>query len=226
MNQLIQTVNNKPMTTSLVIAELFDREHKNVIQSIESLVSDGLIGGLDSKPTSYTDKSNRQSKMYELTERGFLIAMPFIGGNKAKQGQTKLVDAFLSYRQQSLPVEQNTFASMLEIQVIESVSRMFRMSDSSKIGMLRTVCEDKGINARFMPDYVDEGRTDSLEPLLKENGSKLSARAANPILIAMSVLEEVQRKSSRNTTKKFKSFTDLGLQFGKNETSPRSPNQT
>ncbi|MFK0569560.1 hypothetical protein [Endozoicomonas sp.] len=37
--------------------------------------------------------------MYELTERGILFAMPFIGGIKSKKGQLALVDAFLQMRQ-------------------------------------------------------------------------------------------------------------------------------
>lgn len=113
MNILIKLVNNQPITSSLVVAEQFERDHKNVLASIKRLVDNGTIGGLDFKPTFYTDKSNRKQKMYELTERGFLIAMPFIGGSKAAQGQIKLVDAFLETHQRtSLP---QNFAQALRL---------------------------------------------------------------------------------------------------------------
>lgn len=98
MNQLIQFDGKKPTVTSLVIAEQFGRRHKTVIRSIESLIDSGHIGGHEFVPTSYTDKSNRQSKCYHLTEDGFLIAMPFIGGQKSKDGQRALVKAFSKYR--------------------------------------------------------------------------------------------------------------------------------
>jgi Rha family phage regulatory protein len=113
MNILIKLVNNQQITNSIVISEQFGRDHKNVLASIRKLVDNGTIGRLDCKPTSYTDKSNRNQKMYELTERGFLIAMPFIGGNKAEQGQIRLVDAFLETHQRpSLP---QNFAQALRL---------------------------------------------------------------------------------------------------------------
>ncbi|WP_120807005.1 hypothetical protein, partial [Yersinia sp. IP36721] len=56
---------------------------------------------LDFKETSYVDKMNRAKPCYELTERGFLIAMPFIGGEKARDGQVRLVDSFIAYREKA-----------------------------------------------------------------------------------------------------------------------------
>lgn len=98
MTRLVCIKNEQVMTTSVAMAESFNRRHDNVINSIEKLISEDVIGALDFKATSYKDKSNRQSKMYLLTERGFLIAMPFIGGSKSKEGQVKLVDEFMRMR--------------------------------------------------------------------------------------------------------------------------------
>ena len=113
MNILIKLVNNQPITSSLVISEQFERRHDNVVVSIKKLINSNAIGSLDFKETYYIDKSNRKQKMYELTERGFLIAMPFIGGSKAEQGQIKLVDAFLeTHQRSSLP---QNFAQALRL---------------------------------------------------------------------------------------------------------------
>jgi len=90
----------KIVTDSLIIADQFERQHKNVLASLDGLIERGRIGQLDFKPTSYMDQWNRQQRMIELTERGALIAMPFIGGSKSEEGQVRLVDAFEATREE------------------------------------------------------------------------------------------------------------------------------
>lgn len=85
-------------TTSLVIAEQFERPHKNVLQSLDDLVADGTLSRLDFKPAEYSDEQGKPRRALRLNERGFLIAMPFIGGRKSRAGQVRLVDSFLSLR--------------------------------------------------------------------------------------------------------------------------------
>lgn len=94
----IVTTQGEATTTSNIIAELFDRPHKNVLQSLDGLIGDGTIDRLDFKPIFYTDEMNREQRAYQLSERAALISMPFIGGKKSREGQRILVDAFLAAR--------------------------------------------------------------------------------------------------------------------------------
>lgn len=82
MKKLIKLVNGVPVVSTEVIATEFGRRHDNVMQNIRSLISSGHLGALDFKDSSYTSKQNKEIACYELTERGFLIAMPFIGGDR------------------------------------------------------------------------------------------------------------------------------------------------
>jgi Rha family phage regulatory protein len=91
----------EPVTDSLAISEEFGRRHDNVIQSLENLVKDGTINRLDFKVVKYSDAKGEQRKKIELSERGALIAMPFIGGKKSRQGQVILVNSFLAMRAES-----------------------------------------------------------------------------------------------------------------------------
>jgi len=88
----------KAITDSLAIAKEFQRRHDNVLQSLDSLIADGTISRLDSKERDYTDERGKAQRMIELTERGALIAMPFIGGRNSRAGQVRLVDAFMAIR--------------------------------------------------------------------------------------------------------------------------------
>ncbi|EJP3909202.1 Rha family transcriptional regulator [Salmonella enterica] len=101
MKHLIKIANGQPVVSSKVVADEFGREHKNLMQNLRSLIDSGHLGELDFKPSSYIDKQNKTQPAYELTERGFLIAMPFIGGDKARDGQVRLVDSFIEYREKA-----------------------------------------------------------------------------------------------------------------------------
>jgi len=96
--ELVHLHKGQPVTDSLAIAREFGRRHDNVLRTLDSLISDGTIGRLNFKETSYADEWNRKQRMIELTERGALIAMPFIGGKKSRAGQVRLVDAFMAMR--------------------------------------------------------------------------------------------------------------------------------
>ncbi len=88
----------RPVTDSLAIAREFQRRHDNVLQKLNDLIETGTISRLDFKDANYTDEQGKQRRMIELTERGALIAMPFIGGRNSRAGQVRLVDAFMALR--------------------------------------------------------------------------------------------------------------------------------
>ncbi|MGZ8183060.1 MAG: Rha family transcriptional regulator [Methylobacter sp.] len=94
---VIQGTNGNITVDSLNIADVFERSHKNVLQTIDTLIEDGTISRLEFKPSNYI-KRGKEYRCVELNEAGFLKAMPFIGGKKSKEGQKRLVDEFLSLR--------------------------------------------------------------------------------------------------------------------------------
>lgn len=101
MKHLIKIVKGEPLVNTDVIAAEFGREHFRVMGSIDSLIGSGHLGASDFRASSYISKQKKEIPCYELTERGFLIAMPFIGGDKARDGQVRLVDSFITYREKA-----------------------------------------------------------------------------------------------------------------------------
>lgn len=92
---LVEIKHNKPMVSSLVIAELFGRRHDKVLESIRKVVIEQL--GLPIMGETSIDSQGKERPVYFLEERAALIVMPFLGGKKAIEGQVKLVDAYLAY---------------------------------------------------------------------------------------------------------------------------------
>ena len=71
-------------------------------------------------------------------------------------------------------------------------------------------------------------KTDSMTNLLKQNHSEISVVKANKILVALALLEEKERPSSKyeGKIKKYKALTEKGLAYGLNKENPSSPGQT
>lgn len=71
-------------------------------------------------------------------------------------------------------------------------------------------------------------KTDSMTNLLKQNNSDISVVKANKILVAIDILEEKERPSSKyeGKIKKYKALTEKGLDYGINKENHSSPGQT
>jgi hypothetical protein len=71
-------------------------------------------------------------------------------------------------------------------------------------------------------------KTDSMTNLLKQNNAEISVVKANKILVAIGLLENKERPSSKyeGKIKKYKALTPQGLDYGINKENPSSPGQT
>ena len=71
-------------------------------------------------------------------------------------------------------------------------------------------------------------KTDSMTNLLKQKQADISTVKANKVLVALGLLEDMERPSSKypDKIKKFKALTARGLAYGENKENPSSPGQT
>ena len=94
MNELVIMHNKQAVTTSLRVAEVFGKDHKNVIQSIENLAAEKSAAKFFAEATYYN--RGKQYPMYYMNRDGFtLLAMGFTG-KKALQFKIKYIQAFNS----------------------------------------------------------------------------------------------------------------------------------
>lgn len=103
LNDLVIMHDQQAVTTSLILAEVFDKKHKNVIQTISSKINSAENSAQYKKmfaESTYTDRSGKQNKMYYLNRDGFtFIAMGFTG-RKADEFKLKYIDAFNKMEEQ------------------------------------------------------------------------------------------------------------------------------
>ena len=101
--QLVTVMKNQAITTSRIVAEYFNKQHKHIIRDIDNLiaqmasvqVSPNLGRPPMFKKTTYTEEQNGQTyPMYLMNRDGFtLLAMGFTG-KKALQFKLAYIDAF------------------------------------------------------------------------------------------------------------------------------------
>lgn len=113
-----------------------------------------------------------------------------------------------------------------EVEVLDSYDRLFRINETSKLGMFRKACEKHSMPTDLLPDYTQAKTTFSMTALVKKFGVTLSVQTINRKLVDKGILKELTRKSRTKGEKKFYSVTEIGKVYGENLQSPQNPLET
>ncbi|MCB5226197.1 Rha family transcriptional regulator [Alishewanella sp. 16-MA] len=82
------------LTSSLKVAEAFNKLHKNVIQKIESLECSSEFNRLNFKPVEYRDAKGEKRPCWEMTKDGFMFLVMGFTGKLAAQIKEAYINAF------------------------------------------------------------------------------------------------------------------------------------
>lgn len=95
IENIVEIDEGRMFTTSLIVAEAFEKEHKNVLRDIENLECSKEFHRLNFEHTPYVHPQNGQTyPAYRLTRDGFaFLAMGFTG-KKAAAWKEKFLEAF------------------------------------------------------------------------------------------------------------------------------------
>lgn len=117
MNELVfKSSKGNPVTNSLIVADIFEKDHKNVLQAIENLVAENSAAKFFSK--SVYENRGKQYPMYFMTRDGFSLLVMGFTGEKALKFKIDFIEAFnlmeskLRNSDTAIPV---SFAEALEL---------------------------------------------------------------------------------------------------------------
>lgn len=102
MNELVVMRNRQAVTTSLAVAQAFEKNHKDVLEAIRTKISTAENSALLNMfvEDSYTATNGKRNKMYYMNRDGFtFIAMGFTG-RKADEFKLKYIQAFNAMEEQ------------------------------------------------------------------------------------------------------------------------------
>jgi Rha family phage regulatory protein len=95
--ELVEPVHGQPMTTSRRVAQMFGKEHKNVLRSVEKLLptlQEDAFDRLNFEPITYTDDQGRRQPEYRMTKDGFMVLAMSLNGSEAVRWRMTFIKAF------------------------------------------------------------------------------------------------------------------------------------
>lgn len=137
MNELVVMRNQQAVTTSLVVAQAFDKNHKEVMRAINNKISSAQNCAQYKNmfaESFYQDPSGKQNKMYYMNRDGFtFIAMGFTG-RKADEFKLKYIQAFNAMEeqirnQQRLPQSPTEMLKLVADSTLETAEKVKVLSD-------------------------------------------------------------------------------------------------
>ncbi|WP_455389980.1 Rha family transcriptional regulator [Lactiplantibacillus pentosus] len=100
MNDLVIMKNKQAVTSSLQVAETFEKEHRNVLATIGGLLKNKHTQHMFAKETYVNEQNGQSYPIYYMNRDGFtLLAMGFTG-DKALQFKLQYIKAFNEMEQQ------------------------------------------------------------------------------------------------------------------------------
>ncbi len=209
--------------TSLQIAEVTGKQHKDVLEAIRNMEPAWVkTTGRKFPLNEYKDARGRKLPMYRLNKTECLyIATKFNDEARAK----------LIIRWEELETEKRTPSRRIagpkvsdRIRAAKFLASFLNLNESSKLLLAKSIADPLGLPT---PDYTpSKGILRSCAELLKEHAAPLSPQQFNQRMIQHGYMVELTRPSSKGSVKKFKSIVADGLQYGENQVNPNNPKST
>jgi Rha family phage regulatory protein len=131
MENLVIIQEEKALTTSMKVAEAFEKLHKNVLQAIENLECSQKFRELNFQPSSYTTLQNKELPMYYITRQGFtMLAMGF-NGKRATEFKEAYIEAF-DLMESHIREMQKTILTNDELALVFNLLNFFRYLEHCK----------------------------------------------------------------------------------------------
>ena len=92
--KLVSNNNGSLITTSKIISDAFNKEHRHVLRNIESLDCSDEFRERNFGLSSYMSPQNKVIKCYEITKDGFAFLCMGFTGKEAAKWKEKYIEAF------------------------------------------------------------------------------------------------------------------------------------
>lgn len=117
MNELVvKSHTGEPVTSSLMVAEKFGKQHKHVLEAVRGIISSAENSAQFYQSTSYTDSSGKQNQMYIMNRDGFSLLVMGFTGRRALEFKIAFIEAFNRLEEHSRLLQMNA-------EVIRSIVR-------------------------------------------------------------------------------------------------------
>lgn len=210
--------------SSLEIAEATGKNHQHILRDIDALLQQG-VDASNFGLTSYTDKANRQQRMYQLSKKGVMI---LASGYNAILRE-KIINRWEALETgQAAPMYQQQKQEQLtmkdKMNAATWAAKFLNLNDASKLLMAQQILAPTGL---ILPEYTSsKGFLLSADKLLKNHGINMTSHAFNIAMQEKGLVSYRERPSKSKGVKRFPILTDKGLKYGENQVHPKCQQQT
>lgn len=96
-----KTEKGTPVTDSLKVSQVFDKQHKNVLKAIRNLAAQNLAAKNWFFETTYVDMRGQTQPMFIMTRDGFSLLAMGLTGAKAMQFKVAFIEQFNAWKRLS-----------------------------------------------------------------------------------------------------------------------------
>jgi anti-repressor protein len=208
MNNLVfLSKKGNPVTNSRLVAEMFEKLHKNVLRDIENLECSNEFRRLNFALSSYTQQmpnnATKQVPEYIMTRDGFtFLAMGFTG-KKAAQFKEAYIAAFnameAELKQQQKAVPQTYKAALLELVAAEEEKERLQLQNA-----------ELAPKAEFYDDYMSSDKAVTIGECAKILSKRCKEKIGQNKLFDLLRKHHIFMKGNdRNIP--YQSYIDMGL---------------
>lgn len=223
--------------TSLEIAELVESRHDAVKRTIERLAKKEVV---QLPPTVEVKNHLGQTvSVYSFSGEQGKRDSYVVVAQLSPEFTARLVDRWQDLENGHAKPITNQQPSVAElVQAADVMASALRLEGTARVTALRSFSVANCPQLLpMMPDYAIDAPTvaggaasslptASASDLLKKHGAGVSAAFFNKVCHSQGLLEKRSRTNSKGKEVSFWCLTHLGLEYGKNVTSPQSPRQT
>ena len=94
MNSIVLVKNQSVITTSILVAEKFERNHRDILRAIKKLDCSPDFTERNFTLSEYGDITGRKLPMYQMTKDGFIFLVMGFTGSKAAKFKEDYINAF------------------------------------------------------------------------------------------------------------------------------------
>jgi len=160
--------NDQAVTSSLLVAEKFEKSHDNVLKAIRKILDDGIVKNDETsmfEETTYVNEQNRQTyPMFLMNRDGFSLLVMGFTGKKAMQFKLDYIKAFNNMEAEiKSAMKPKTQLEILQISINQLVEQEHRLSNVE-----RDVADTKRELAEIKQERIENGKL-LLEAEVSEN---------------------------------------------------------
>lgn len=165
MNELVfKSEKGNPVTTSLLVAEKFRKEHKNVIAAIKELIRSAENSAHFYYSSTYTDSRNRKQEMYIMNRDGFSLLVMGFTGSEALKFKLDFINAFNK-------METALKSAQLPQDYLSALKALVQSEEQKQLAEAKIIeMEPKALFADSVNASSDSILIADLAKILKQNG--------------------------------------------------------